>query len=187
MFDEVDDGPRLTAGDLVALKEAQTIVAFWRPDGSEGPTSGLRLCQDIRLNNDKIGQDVSRIEKRGIWTRDSLDEWGIYYKRIITAGIVPDITIYAGGGDQGSSVAHEAVGLFSSSRYHPSIQSVVNILKVGDKIGVVFVGNNNNENLTKLGWCRDELSLRVHRKEKRVGTFLLDVYVGPNNTTRMIH
>ncbi len=71
-------------------------------------------------------------------------------------------------------------------RSSTNTKSVLRLLKVGDKIGVHFVGSNNSDNMRAVHYHRDECYLRIERGGNPWGEFLMDVMVGPDNTARMV-
>ena len=63
---------------------------------------------------------------------------------------------------------------------------LANMLKVGDEVELEWLGDNRNENQRGVDWTGDELRLKVHRKDKYLGSFLIGYYVGPDNSARMM-
>lgn len=72
----------------------------------------------------------------------------------------------------------------STPAYHPEWVTAIRNVREGDELQIHWIRGNNHEKLREIEWARDELQLLI-RRGKTVSTYLLDVYVGPDNTARM--
>lgn len=175
----------LNKDDIAAIKEAHSLVVFWRPDLSEGPVSGIRLGIDVSLSYDNAEVKLARIVKSGRWTRTYASEHSVDFNRTIPAGLAGGVTLYQGDSID-RSPARSAVWVETMLRSDTAVRSVLLLLKAGDQIAVKFVGSNNSDTLRNVNFHRDECYLQIHRNGKLFGEFLMDVMVGPDNTARMV-
>lgn len=72
------------------------------------------------------------------------------------------------------------------SHYDHEVQSLLARIAVGDTLRLEWTAANDNENYRSVGWHRDELRLVIGHKTGKAEKFLVAVYVGPDNTARMI-
>lgn len=176
----------LSADDLKAMKEAGYIVFFNRPDGSEGPLWGIRVGLDVDLRREGAERALARIAKGGLWSRIYADDNSIAFVRVMSADAsLCSITRYRQG-DRVDGVVREAVFLDTSLKYSSHIRTALNAFRVGDSFALYFVGSNNSQVDESVGHHRDECYLRIFRKGKLVGEYLLGVMVGPDNSARMV-
>lgn len=66
-----------------------------------------------------------------------------------------------------------------------TMRTVLDRITIGSELSLLWVAGNNNQNIDRVGFHKDELRLRI-TKGKRIETYLLAVSVGPDNTARMI-
>ena len=151
----------LTKEDAKALHAADYVCLFYRPDGSEGPVWGIRAGQ--------------RFE-------DAV--WGAK-DRTRTIAAEPRHSIIV---DYQHGVAREAVAVRNMYRTIDDMAASTpfDALRTGDEIGLRFIANNGSDNTRGVGWVRDECYLRIVRKERIVAEYMIDVYVGPNNSARIV-
>lgn len=177
----------ISALDIKAMKEARSLVLFYRPDNTEGTPYGMRVGTEVRLEgNPDAERELLKIARSEAWTRTYASEHNVTYDRTIAADpAFCQTTVYEHDSVDHSAVT--AVWVDTMIRYgSPHVRTALQFIKVGDSIGVHFVGSNNSDNTRAVNYHRDECYLRVIRKGKLVGEFLLGVMVGPNNTARMV-
>lgn len=175
---------QITAADVKAMKEANYMVLFYRPDGSEGPTWGMRLGREIRLDETIAYRLLTRIAKDQAWHRTSADEHSVKFIRVL--GAAPQFCQIERHAKSGGDVI-EAVWLSPSLHYADKHhRTALNAFRAGDVFGVHFVGSNNTQNHDSVGFHADECYLRVIRKGNLVGEFFMGYQVGPDNSARMV-
>lgn len=175
----VDTDHAITADDIKALRQANSWVLFYRPNGEEGCVSGLRIGHEVRLADDDAPVRLARIAKAGLWTRTYTGDHTIDFSRLIPAGIPSQVANY------GPMPTKEAVWVRTSSRFDAQLNTIIHLLRAGDRIGVYFIGTNNAETHKAMGWVVDEVFLRIKRGDKTM-EFMIDSYCGPDNTARMV-
>lgn len=181
-MDTMEETFTVSAEDVRAIKEARSVVLFYRPNGDEGPTWGMRLGTEVWLSEEGSELRLARIARSGVWTRRYASDANVDYSRTIAADPAHcGVTDYRPEGSERKS----ASWVDSMIRFAPQVRTALGAIRAGDSIGVRFVLGNNSQNTDDAGWVRDECSLRVTRKGKLVGEYLMDVYVGPNNSARM--
>ena len=84
----------------------------------------------------------------------------------------------------------ECFAYCGSAKFIPELQSVIGLLRAGDKLTLVWTANNDSETLIDAGFSHDSLSLMIHRETKsgrpKVMQFTIDDSVCPiNSTARM--
>lgn len=172
----------LTRENIAALRKAKYAVLFYRPDQSEGVEWGIRVGTEVRMDNGEAEKQMLRIHRDGFWTRTRLDEHQADFIHVMNADPahcqISRLSDWHGG-----DVLYASCLVYRSE---PHVSSVFNTLRAGDSIGIRFVAGNNTENYRKVGYHADECYLRVFRKGKPVAEFLLDFYVGPDNTARFV-
>lgn len=80
---------------------------------------------------------------------------------------------------------YDAAVVWTSPQYGDIARTIIRALRTGREFNLQWVRNNSNLNLDKIGWVRDELRIQVGN-EKSADSFLVDVYVGPDNSARMV-
>lgn len=171
-----------TTDDTKAVKDARYVVLFFRPDGSEGPTWGMRVGTEVRLDDDGAERKLVRVVQSGLWTRTYADENSVSFVRVMAAD-----EKYCSGVLYESGTIREAVWLDSGSfRLHEHVLTALKAIRPGDSIGILFQGSNNCENDRRVNHHRDECYLRIVRKDKLIGVYLMGVMVGPDNLARMV-
>lgn len=177
----------ISALDIKAMKDARSLVLFYRQDDAEGTPWGMRVGTEVRLDdNPNAERELLKIARSEAWIRAYASEHSVAYNRTIAADpAFSQCTVY-----EHDSVNHgavTAVWVDTMIRFgSPHVRTALQFIKVGDSIGVHFVGSNNSNNTRAVNYHRDECYLRVIRKGKLAGEFLLGVMVGPNNTARMV-
>lgn len=100
-------------------------------------------------------------------------------------------TVEVFGRDAGRVHEHPfntAYASFLSARFEPSWITIASLIKAGDVLEFHWIVGNNSETLDEHGLVRDELEMFVYRDNnhfKRL-TFNVDVYVGKDNSARMV-
>lgn len=174
----------VNAGDVKAMKETHSLVLFHRPDGSEGTPWGMRLSREVNLDDPIAEQRLAKIKREGVWSRSYADDNRVDYTHTIAADPAHcQIERYRGS----SGEVIEAVYVITSIRFGPAhIRTALNAVRPGDSIAVHFVGGNNGDRLNDMGWVRDEVYLRVIRKGKLIGEFMIGAHVGPDDSARYV-
>lgn len=65
-------------------------------------------------------------------------------------------------------------------------KTIVRAIHIGDTIQLEWLRGNNSQAIEMAGCVRDELRLKIMWDGKPRASFLVDVYVGPDNTARMV-
>ena len=150
----------LTKEDIKAFKIADAVGFTWEGGKSRDLTPGV-----IRLTKRRSGEGWTNAESdydikaMGHLTRYKNDEYTL------------------------NSDA-QCRSFHSSLKYTPEIQTVIQLMRVGDVIQMKWVAENNTENYRKVGYHCDQLFLVLLRGRARY-EFMIDYYVGPNNSGRL--
>jgi hypothetical protein len=75
--------------------------------------------------------------------------------------------------------------MFLHAKYDHQAQTLIRRLRVGKRVRLQWVANNQSPVLNRAGLVRDELRLRVG-DDTSAETYLVGVQVGENNLTRMV-
>ena len=59
-------------------------------------------------------------------------------------------------------------------------------LRAGDRVTLQFTRDNSTDSIRAARLVRDELRLVIRRGERLIGSYLIDIYVGPGSITRMV-
>lgn len=82
---------------------------------------------------------------------------------------------------------YDAAVVFTSAQYHDTCRTLVKHLRTGQSFTLAWVRNNNSPVTNEAHMVRDELRIRIGKVDgKTADTFLVDVYVGWDNTARMV-
>lgn len=171
----------LTRDDLAALKLADAVTFHHAPASAGGPM--IRLYLESRMS------DEPRIftpgQQRAFPAADGRDGRGRMREiRVESAAY--------GYGDDGGTGWRSAdkphltcFQMIHSAQYTECWPTIPRLLKVGDRLALGWVADNNTETLTTAGLHRDQLRLRVHRGTRPL-VFPIATSVCPDNTARMI-
>lgn len=125
--------------------------------------------------------------------KEQRDDRGMWIDSVRLLRIAVGSRINSYGASRGTG-ARSCSASVSMPRFDAEWATVVNFLKAGDEIHLLWEANNNNQYLDDAKLVRDELHLEVWRKGhridpnigRRVGSFLLEVYVGEPNSARLV-
>lgn len=149
----------LDATQVRALRHADKVIFRLTKDG----TSWLEATRDAQHTADGFEQTIR------IPVATNLQDFGAEHYSVDADG-------YTG------------FHMSSSAQYDDHTRTLVHgVLRTGDEVTLRWVRGNNNEAGRGIGWHRDELRLVIQRGSlKRRQSHLVAVYVGPDNTARMI-
>jgi len=167
--------PGITKLDIAALRNADSVT-FHHFDGRSLIRAHIRWIRDStpvytaaqqrmypspdQHNGRERSREIATDAKLHGYKADGCDAWH-------------------GGDSPKASAFHMEFSMTAELR------TIAELLHADDILTLEWTANNDNENNKSVGWHRDELRLIV-RRGARVMTFLIDVYVGPDNSARMI-
>jgi hypothetical protein len=163
----------LTKHDLTGLRDCDHVSLVWNPEKYENGI--LRMSRSVSLERDGAERTVAQLAKSEVWSRSYVGAYSIDYDRVVECDLAARISSYVG------TAQSAYCPIYSDGAW----STIVSLLRVGDELGLRFVGANDSENMRSVRYHRDECYLIVKRGEKHM-TFLVDVQVGPNNTARMV-
>lgn len=112
-------------------------------------------------------------------------EGGSSFDRTRTIAAQSRIKFYGRGTNNPSGGGTQDRG-FASVYDRNVLDTLAHILRPDDELHLTWIGSNNSDALNRANWVRDEVKLHVSRKGEHYATLLLDVFVGPDNTARML-
>ncbi len=84
----------------------------------------------------------------------------------------------------------EAFEMLHTPRLDDEWSTVVDLVRMGDRLSFHYVVNNVSDSMREIGWTRDELSIMIHRPskrgEKRYTFRIASVVVPRHSTARMV-
>lgn len=181
MNTDTEPAATIVAEDVKAFKESEYIVLFYRPDLAEGPPWGIRLGREVRFDDTVALRLLAQIARAQVWKQTSADAHAVTFQRVIAADPAHCQAVMHKAGP-----AQNCVWLGYTKYGQPHLRTALNAIRPGDAIGIHFEGSNNTQNHDNAGLHADACFLRVIRKGKLVGEFLLAVEVAPNGAGRMV-
>jgi hypothetical protein len=170
---ESDGTMVLTADDLAALRKASGVVFQTTRDGS-----AIRAILDKGRYSDQVAVYTAREQRLFAETRS----YDMGRERTIKC----HARCVAYGGDDNRRMRDGFTAFhFDQFAYDTDWQSIAATLRVGDTVTLCWVASNNSENMTNVGYVRDELRIEFGN-DSRKRTFLVDVQCGPCNSARMV-
>lgn len=73
-----------------------------------------------------------------------------------------------------------------ATRYDLDLLSLVNRIRVGDKLKLAWTRGNDNNLNREINWHRDELRLHIGHPNNKGERYLVTTQTGPDNTARMV-
>lgn len=162
----------LTADDITALREADTVTFHHGPENSRYVATCIRA--HMRGGYSSEPRIWSAREQRLF---NEADRSGDRERTIMPAR--SSVRAY------GQVIGDRAVAFHSVSPARDTWQTIVGLLRKGDTLWVEWVADNNNQNHEAVNFHSDELILHVLRGDRGFA-FKVAVSVGPHNTARMI-
>ena len=152
---------------------------------TKSDAAALRLADEVCAHFDKErGYSLQAIKRVPYGERERnpfAEDQRIYVE------VEGSITVY--GADAGKDFVRsdEVTSCYASLH---GAEGIWQIVKPGDRIKLRFLANNNSDNVRAVNYCRDEVQIEVIRKADLNGRkplrFNGDVYVGPNNSARIV-
>jgi hypothetical protein len=82
---------------------------------------------------------------------------------------------------------YTAFSMFQSAKYSDMARTIVRHLREGSRFSLEWIADNSSPITKGAGLVRDELRIRVQGKNAKVAdVFLIDVFIGYDNTARMV-
>jgi hypothetical protein len=168
----------LTRDDLTALRLADAVTFHHSNITEGGPRISLHL--ETRMSDEP--RIFTASQQRVFPTADGRN-------RIRDIRLESSAYGYASDGASGwrsADAPHLACFyMIHSAQFSACWPTIPRLLKVGDRLGLHWVADNNTETLTGAGLHNDELRLYVHRAGNRL-VFPIATSVCPDNSARMI-
>lgn len=164
--------------DLTALRLADAVTFHHNASAEGGPRISLHL--ESRMSDEP--RIFTATQQRVFPTADGRGRQRDIRLESSASG-------YASGGLPGWS-SSDARPLFCfymihSAQFSQSWRTVARLLRVGDRLALQWVADNNTETLIDAGLHNDQLHLYVHRAGDRL-VFPIATSVCPDNSARMI-
>lgn len=171
----------LTSDDIAALRHAESVTFHY----SDGQGYIVALLNDI--DRDRLFTKREQIMFPNASDHDRA-------RRIITdTGMFgcgqPDISGWNITRNEHARRTASAFHMVHAAQHHAPWITMARFLRPGDIITLIWVADNNTDNIREVGLHADDLILRVTRVKgdnETTHEFLVTRSVGPNNSTRMI-
>jgi len=168
----------LARDDLTALRLADAVTFHHNTIADGGPRISLHL--ESRMSDEP--RIFTATQQRVFPTADGRGRIRDIRLESATSG-------YPTGGSPGWSSADaphlSCFYMIHSAQFTECWPTIPRLLKVGDRLALRWVADNNTEILTDAGLHNDELRLYVHRAGGRL-VFPIATSVSPDNSARMI-
>jgi hypothetical protein len=167
----VQEATPLTRDDIAAFRKTTNATFHLWPDGRY--VIHLFLTRRVYVDGRSEQGNFSDVERRLFPTIHEGTEERM--REIVCKG---QVTTYDG--------LHGDLVAFSSLRDHLILRTVGKVLREGDVLRLHWTAGNNSQQMRDADLTADELHLWVHRGTRDVAKFLLDTYVGPDHSARMV-
>lgn len=168
----------LTRDDLTALRLADAVTFHHNTIADRGPRISLHL--ESRMTDEP--RIFTATQQRVFPTADGRG-------RIRDIPLESSASGYAGNGSPGWTSADPAqlscFYMIHSAQFTECWPTIPRLLKVGDRLALRWVADNNTETLNDASLHNDQLRLHVHRDPGRL-VFPIATSVCPDNSARMI-
>lgn len=168
----------LTRDDLSALRLADAVTFHHNPIADGGPRISLHL--ESRMSDEP--RIFTATQQRVFPTADGRD-------RIRDIRLESSASGYPSDGSPGWGSADaphlSCFYMIGSAQFNECWPTIPRVLKVGDRLALHWVADNNTGSITDAGLHNDQLRLYVHRTGGRL-VFPIAASVCPDNSARMI-
>jgi hypothetical protein len=168
----------LTRDDLTALRLADAVTFHHHTSAEAGPRISLHL--ETRMTDEP--RIFTATQQRVFPSADGRGRQRDIHLESTASG-------YASDGLPGwnsSDAGHlSCFYMIHTAQFSQSWLTIARLLKVGDRLALQWLADNNTQTLTDAGLHNDQLHLHVHRAGDRL-VFPIATSVCPDNSARMI-
>ena len=134
------------------------------------------ICLDF--NREKSASGIRAIKR----AEDS--DSGFEQTVEIPAGF--DITAYNGMGQREALKVNYGFEMISSAKYDPQWRTIMDLLRAGDRLTILWTADNNSQLVEKAGLHMDSVSIRIERPNGKRLEFHIHTQVSEANSARML-
>jgi hypothetical protein len=155
----------LTKDDIKSIRQADYIVMFYSPNKEQGAEWGIRVGK--RTRGDK-----------SVWDNEPYD-----VTRTIEANTERCAVVSY---DRPVGEVKSCVAVTNLYDFEVFPACVFKQFRVGDEVGLRFMGGNNNGYMKDCGLYHDEVRIRIVRGDKVVAEYPIEDSVCKNNSARIV-